>query len=276
MFTDRNGRFRLGRIAGLIVLVVVILVLVSGMFYTIPAGYVGVVTRFGAVSRTVQPGFQTKIPLVENVITMDVRTQKDQVDAEAASSDLQQVTSTIAVNYNLDPMYAAAVYQNVGTDYQNILIAPAIQNIFKASTAQFTAEQLIDQREKVRAEAEDALKAQLGVYHVIVLNFNIVNFHFSDQFNQAIEAKQVAQQQVETAKQLLAKAQVDAQTTVAQAQGQADAQKALKDTGALSPEYLQYIAITKWNGVLPSVIGGASPFIDVSQFSNQPATATGK
>jgi regulator of protease activity HflC (stomatin/prohibitin superfamily) len=261
---------------GFFILGIVFLVLLSGTFYTIPAGFVGVVTRFGAVSRTVQPGLQTKIPLVEGVITMDVRTQKDQVDAEAASSDLQLVTSTIAVNYNLDPAYAAAVYQNVGTDYQDILIAPAIQNIFKASTAQFTAEQLIDQREKVRAQAEDALKAQLAVYHVVVLNFNIVNFHFSDQFNQAIEAKQVAQQQVETAKQLLAKAQVDAQTTVAQAQGQADAQKALKDTGALSPEYLQYIAITKWNGVLPSVIGGASPFIDVSQFSNQPAAATGK
>ncbi len=276
MFTNRNGNALWGRILGTFIVGIVFLALLSATFYTIPAGYVGVVTRFGAVSRTVRPGFQTKIPLVEDVITMDVRTQKDQVDAEAASSDLQQVTSTIAVNYNLDPAYAAAVYQSVGTDYQSILIAPAIQNIFKASTAQFTAEQLIDQREKVRAEAEDALKAQLAVYHVIVLNFNIVNFHFSDQFNQAIEAKQVAQQQVETAKQLLAKAEVDAQTTVAQAQGQADAQKALKDTGALSPEYLQYIAITKWNGVLPSVIGGASPFIDVSQFSNQPATATGK
>jgi regulator of protease activity HflC (stomatin/prohibitin superfamily) len=276
MFTNKNSNLLWGRILGFFILGIVFLVLLSGTFYTIPAGFVGVVTRFGAVSRTVQPGLQTKIPLVEGVITMDVRTQKDQVDAEAASSDLQLVTSTIAVNYNLDPAYAAAVYQNVGTDYQDILIAPAIQNIFKASTAQFTAEQLIDQREKVRAQAEDALKAQLAVYHVVVLNFNIVNFHFSDQFNQAIEAKQVAQQQVETAKQLLAKAQVDAQTTVAQAQGQADAQKALKDTGALSPEYLQYIAITKWNGVLPSVIGGASPFIDVSQFSNQPAAATGK
>ena len=165
---------------------------------------------------------------------MDVRTQKDQTDATADSIDLQAVTSTIAVNYNLDPQYASQVYSSVGTDYADILIAPAIQNIFKATTAQFTAEQLIDQREAVRSKAEASLKSQLAQYHVIVLNFNIVNFNFSDQFNQAIEAKQVAQQQVETAKQLLAKAQVDAQTAVAQAQGQADAQKALKDAGSLN------------------------------------------
>jgi regulator of protease activity HflC (stomatin/prohibitin superfamily) len=200
---------------------------------------------------------------------MDVRTQKDQTDATADSIDLQAVTSTIAVNYNLDPQYASQVYSSVGTDYADILIAPAIQNIFKATTAQFTAEQLIDQREAVRSKAEASLKSQLAQYHVIVLNFNIVNFNFSDQFNQAIEAKQVAQQQVETAKQLLAKAQVDAQTAVAQAQGQADAQKALKDAGSLTPEYLEFLAIQKWDGHLPTVVtGGATPFIDLSQFMN--------
>jgi len=221
----------------------------------------------------VQPGFGIKIPLVEDVVKMDVRTQKDQTDATADSIDLQAVTSTIAVNYNLDPQYASQVYSSVGTDYADILIAPAIQNIFKATTAQFTAEQLIDQREAVRSKAEASLKSQLSQYHVIVLNFNIVNFNFSDQFNQAIEAKQVAQQQVETAKQLLAKAQVDAQTAVAQAQGQADAQKALKDAGSLTPEYLEFLAIQKWDGRLPTVVtGGATPFIDLSQFMN----STGK
>ena len=197
---------------------------------------------------------------------MDVRTQKDQVEAAAASKDLQHVTSTIAVNYHLDGRYAVQVYQNVGTNYQDILIAPAIQNIFKATTAGYTAEELITRREEVRINAEGALKNQLGVYHVIVENFNIVNFDFSPEFNAAIEAKQVAQQQVETAKQKLAQAEVDAETAKAQAQGQADAQATLKNTGALSPEYLQYLALTKWDGHLPAVTGGATPFIDVSQF----------
>jgi len=271
MFRDKQGNMHIhfGGVTGLVVGVLFLAWLVFLSVYTVPAGFVGVVTRFSAVQRIVQPGFGIKIPFIEDVVKMDVRTQKDQTDATAASSDLQQVTSTIAVNYNLDPAYASTVYQTVGTDYADILIAPAIQNIFKATTAKFTAEQLIDQREQVRASAEAALKTQLSQYHVLVLNFNIVNFNFSDQFNQAIEAKQVAQQQVETAKQLLAKAQVDAQTAVAQAQGQADAQKALKDAGSLTPEYLEFLAIQKWDGHLPTVVtGGATPFIDLSQFIN--------
>jgi regulator of protease activity HflC (stomatin/prohibitin superfamily) len=278
MFRDRQGnvQFRSGGVVGLIILALIVLWLVSSSIYTVPAGFVGVVTRFGAVQRVVQPGLGTKIPFIEDVIRMDVRTQKDQTDVTAASSDLQQVTSTIAVNYNLDPQYAAQVYQTVGTSYQDILIAPAIQNIFKATTAKFTAEQLITSRESVRTQAESALKQQLVQYHIIVLNFNIVNFDFSKQFDDAIEQKQVAEQQVETAKQQLAKAQVDAQTAVAQAQGQADAQKALKDAGSLTPEYLEFLAIQKWDGHLPSVIaGGTTPFIDLSQFSNsagQPPT----
>ena len=276
MFQDKQGNMhvRSGAVVSLIVVAVLLVVwLIFLSTYTVPAGFVGVVTRFGAVQRIVQPGFGIKIPLVEDVVKMDVRTQKDQTDATADSIDLQAVTSTIAVNYNLDPQYASQVYSSVGTDYADILIAPAIQNIFKATTAQFAAEQLIDQREAVRSKAEASLKSQLAQYHVIVLNFNIVNFNFSDQFNQAIEAKQVAQQQVETAKQLLAKAQVDAQTAVAQAQGQADAQKALKDAGSLTPEYLEFLAIQKWNGDLPAIVSGSTtPFIDLSQFIN----STGK
>jgi regulator of protease activity HflC (stomatin/prohibitin superfamily) len=232
----------------------------------VDAGYVGVITRWGAVNRVVYPGISWKIPIAEGIRKMDVRTLKDQVDVAAASKDLQTVTSTVAVNYHLDGQYAAAVYQSVGMHYQDILIAPAVQNIFKATTAKYTAEELITKREQVRLDSEKALETQLLAYHVIVENFNIVNFDFSPEFNAAIEAKQVAQQQVETAKQLLAKAQIEAQTAVAQAQGQADAQAALKNTGALTPEYLEYLALTKWNGVLPIVTSG-TPFIDVTGFT---------
>lgn len=252
---------------GCIVAVIILVVLIMGTVYTVPAGSVGVVTRWSAVNRVVQPGLGIKWPLAENIVQMDVRTQKDQVEAAAASKDLQHVTSTIAVNYHLDGRYAVQVYQNVGINYQDILIAPAIQNIFKATTAGYTAEELITRREEVRIQAEGTLKDQLAVYHVIVENFNIVNFDFSEEFNAAIEAKQVAQQQVETAKQKLAQAQVDAETAKAQAQGQADAQATLKNTGALSPEYLQYLALTKWDGHLPAVTGSVTPFIDVSQFA---------
>jgi prohibitin 2 len=255
----------------LFVLVAVMVSMFS--FFIVPAGSVGVVTRFGAVNRVAYPGIGMKIPLVEWVVRMDVRTQKDEVDSSAASKDLQVVTSTIAVNYHLDGQYAVNVYQNIGRRYQDIVIAPAIQNVFKATTAKFTAEQLITNREAVRIQAEEELSKQLMPYHVIVENFNIVNFDFSPEFNAAIEAKQVAQQQVETSKQRLAQAQVDAQTALAQAKGQADAQAMLNLSGALTEAYLRYLALTKWNGILPTVVGGAIPFIDVSTMTTT-STAT--
>jgi regulator of protease activity HflC (stomatin/prohibitin superfamily) len=246
------------------------IVLIIGFFMSltrIDAGFVGVVTRWGAVYRVAYPGITWKVPIADGVHRMDVRTQKDQVDASAASRDLQTVTSVIAVNYHLDGQYATNVYQSVGIHYPDILIAPAVQSIFKATTAKYTAEELITKREQVRLDAEQALTDQLITYHVVVENFNIVNFDFSPEFNAAIEAKVTAQQQVETAKQLLAKTKVDAETALAQAQGQANAQAALKNTGALSPEYLEYLALQKWNGILPLVTSGATPFIDITEFS---------
>lgn len=250
-------------LVGLGIGILFILLVFFSTFFTIDAGTVGVITRFGAVNRTAHPGIGIKFPFIEGVSQMDTRTQKDQVDAQASSQDLQTVKSTIAVNYHLEGDKAVDVYQNIGLDYQDKVISPAIQNIFKSTTAQFTAEQLITQRETVRIKAENSLRDQLAQYHVQVDNFNIVNFDFSPEFDAAIEAKQVANQQVETAKQQLAKAKVDADTAVAQAQGQANAQKALKDTGALSPEYLQYLAVNKWDGHLPNVTGSGVPFINI-------------
>lgn len=255
---------------GVWVLVVLGVMILMLSIFIVPAGSVGVVTRFGAVNRVAYPGLGIKIPLIEWVVRMDVRTQKDEVDTSAASKDLQVVTSTIAVNYHLDGQYAVEVYQNIGSRYVDIVIAPAIQNVFKATTAKFTAEQLITNREAVRLQAEEELALQLEPYHVIVENFNIVNFDFSPEFNAAIEAKQVAQQQVETAKQRLAQAQVDAQTAIAQAQGQADAQAILNASGALTDAYLRYLALTKWDGILPTVVGGAIPFIDITPNTSVP------
>ena len=250
-----------------VVIVLALLLVLSSTIYEIPAGNIGVVLRFGAVNRVVYPGINAKLPFVERVETMNIRTQKDEVPATAMSENLQLVTSLIAVNYHLDGSKAKEVYQNLGTDYANIVVAPAIQNTFKAVTAKFDAEELITKRDEVRLVAEEELTKQLARYNIIVENFNIVNFDFSDEYQNAIEAKQVAQQQVETAKQKLAQAEIEAQTEVARAQGQADAQKALNQTGALTPEYLQYLFLTKWSGVLPQVMtSNTDTVFDISKY----------
>ena len=251
---------------GFIAVPVIIVLLIAMSVFVVPAGSVGVVTRFSAINRVAEPGIGMKIPLIDSVHNMSVRTQKDEVPASAMSENLQVVTSTVAINYHLDGKNAITVYQNIGLNYADIIIAPALQNTFKSVTAKFTAEELITNREQVRLEAERELTTQLATYNIIVENFNIVNFDFSPEFQSAIEAKQIAQQAVETSKQKLAQAEIDAQTVVAQAQGQADAQKAMKDTGSLTPEYLQFLFLSKWNGTLPTVMTSAASVFDVSGY----------
>ncbi len=254
-----------------VIIALALFILLTSTLYEVPAGSIGVVTRFGAVNRVAYSGINVKIPFAEKAVLLSTRTQKDEVQATAMSENLQVVTSLIAVNYHLDGNHAKEVYQNIGANYTEIIVAPAIQNTFKAVTAKFSAEELITKRDEVRLEAEEELTKQLEPYFIVVENFNIVNFDFSAEYQNAIEAKQVAQQQVETSKQKLAQAEIDAQTVIAEAQGQADAQKALADTGALTDEYLQYLFLTKWNGILPQVMtSGSNSMIDVSRFIDFP------
>lgn len=226
-----------------------------GVWQPIGAGKVGVVTRFGAVNRVVDPGFAFKFPLIESIHEMETRTQKEEVQAAAASKDLQEVKATVALNYRLQGDKAVEVYQNIGNEYKDRMIAPALQEAFKATTAKFTASELIERRDEVKQIALMQIKKRMEKYHIIVEDFNIVNFDFSKEFNQAIEQKTVAQQNKE-------RAEIEKQTALIQAQGQADAQAKLKESGSLTPEYLQFIAIQKWNGELPKATNG-NPFINI-------------
>jgi regulator of protease activity HflC (stomatin/prohibitin superfamily) len=237
-----------------------------GFWTIVDAGHVGVVTSFGAVNRVVNPGLVFKLPLVESVYSMETRTQKEQVEALAASKDLQQVTSTIALNFHLRGEKAVDVYQNIGEDYLNRIVDPAMQEAFKSTTSQFTASDLIGKREQVKLKAYTELKDRLDKYNIVVDDFNIVNFSFSKEFNDAIEQKTIAEQNKEKAQieaqTALIQAQNQAQAALILAQGQAQAQKKLKDAGGLSPAYLEFLAIEKWDGKLPDATNGI-PFLQI-------------
>jgi regulator of protease activity HflC (stomatin/prohibitin superfamily) len=185
---------------------------------------------------------------------METRTQLEQVDARSASKDLQQVQATIALNFHLRGQNAVDVYQNIGVEYKDRIISPAMQEAFKATTAQYTASDLIGKRGDVKNLAYKELKERLEKYNIVVDDFNIVNFKFSDEFDNAIEQKTVAQQNKE-------KAQIEADTALIKAKGQVNAQRALQEAGTLSPEYLRFHAQEKWNGVLPP---NAVPFFNLN------------
>lgn len=239
------------------------LVLLLNAFVVVEAGSVGVLVRLGAVTgANLDPGFQFIVPLIDDVKHFDTRTQKEQVDAAAASKDLQEVKATVALNYHLDARYATDVFRTIGPEYKARVIDPTIQEAFKSTTAQFAAAELITDREAVKQKAREFLKSRLEQFHIIVDEFNIVNFDFSDSFNAAIEAKVVAQQQVQTAENQLARAKVDAQQQIVTAQANAEAQRLQQAT--LTDLYVEYLAIQKWNGVLPLYTGGGTPFVPLT------------
>lgn len=246
--------------------------LILNPFVIVGAGERGVVLNFGAVQDYVfDEGLHLRIPIVQKVVLMDVKVHKSQTDAEAASKDLQDTHSIIAVNYHILPEKANWIYQNIGKEYKERIIDPAVQEVVKAVTAKFTAVELITQREKVRAEIMDLLKKRLTAYNIVVDDFSIVNFKFSEQFTQAIEAKQTAEQLALKARRDLERIKIEAEQKITQAKAEAEALRLQKQN--VTPELVKLRmieaslkAIEKWDGHLPKVTAGAVPFIDVKSF----------
>ncbi|MDE7098947.1 MAG: prohibitin family protein [Ruminococcus sp.] len=261
-----------GKIVGMAVAGVIAVILIASSFTIVPAGNTGVVLTLGKVSNTsFGEGFHLKIPFVQAVENMSNKIQVYETPASAVSKDLQTVSSNIAVNYRLVSDKSANMYQNVGTDYQTVLITPVVQECMKSATAKYTAEQLITERQAVGDEVKSALDAKLNSYGIYIEKFNIVNFDFSAEFNNAIEAKQVAEQNLlktETeqkqaitiaeaqAKQKVIAAEANANAILAEAQAQAEANRLIE--ASLSEKVIAYQQIDKWDGVMPKVVSGDS------------------
>ena len=257
----------------LFILVVVIASLALGSIATVNAGHRGVLLTWGKVEPVVLgEGISFIMPFVNQVVPMSVQTQKYSATASSASKDLQDVSTEVTLNYRIEPTKANWVYQNLGLDYENRIIQPAIQEAVKASTAQFTAEELITQRASVKAKIESALRDRMLNYEIIMETVSITDFKFSPQFAQAIESKVTAIQLAQKAENDLKRIEVEAQQAVAVAQGQATATvtkaraeaEAIKITGAALRDNPQLVAlewVKRFDGKLPNTLiisGGTS------------------
>jgi regulator of protease activity HflC (stomatin/prohibitin superfamily) len=203
------------------------LILVAGLsapFVEVPAGNVGVVTNFGSVQPgTLEPGLHIVIPIVQQVAVIDTRVQPHQFqEIDAASAEYQTVKLTGVMNYHVDGQFANDLYQRVGTDFASKVIDPAFNDFIKTVVPEYKVDAILGARDEIRSKAKEALAANLSQYHIIVDDIYIANIAFSNEFQAAIEAKQVAQQQVQTEQQILAQKKIQADQAVAQAQGQAD------------------------------------------------------
>jgi regulator of protease activity HflC (stomatin/prohibitin superfamily) len=254
----------------------VIVAVIWTSYVVVGPGQRGVLMTFGKVEHGVlNPGLHFKLPFVQSVRLMDVRIQKSEEQQTAASKDLQDVTTTVAVNWSIDPNDAEWVYQNLGGERElvNKVIEPTVANTVKAVTAEYEAENLIAERNQIRQAIEKQITDGLASYKVQVQGVNITNFRFSAQYSRAIEEKQVAQQRAQQAQYDLQRAKVDAQRDVAKAEGQAQAQKLLQQT--LTPEIIQLNAVQKWNGVMPQVMGGQGVMPFIGTLQPEPAAGSG-
>lgn len=292
-----NTRFPslIERRSGVLVLLVIVIILAGAVltqgFARVPAGYRGVLLTWGKVEERVLPeGLNFIIPLVQSVELMNVQVQKAESTESTATNDLQEVSTTVAVNFRLKASAVDEIYRELRQDYISRVIEPNIQESLKATTAQFRAEELIKMRPVVKSAFDEILAERLNVFNIEVVSVSLTNFQFSPSFSAAIEAKVTAEQEALKAKNVLEQVRYEAQqkiiqaeaeknATIARAQGEAQAAiiaanataKAIEViTSKMTPEYAQYLWLTQWDGKLPAVVGeGQGYIIDLSSFINK-------
>ncbi|MEG4817223.1 prohibitin family protein [Microcoleus sp. K5-D4] len=255
-------------IAVKLALLIVFLAILSKFFVIVNAGERGVVMQFGKVQEQVLgEGIHVIVPTVYSVKKLSVRVQKQESSAEASSKDLQNVFTDVALNWHIIPEEANAIFQQIGDEKEVVarIIDPAVEEVLKAVMAKYTAEEIITKRGEVKAAVDDFLTLRLVTYHIAVDDISLVHVHFSERFSEAVEAKQIAEQEAKTGEFLALKAVKQAEAKVNLAKGEAEVQRLLRDN--LTPELLERQAIEKWDGKLPLIVGdGGKNLLDLRKF----------
>lgn len=262
-----------------------ILILVLSCVSSIPTGYTGILTTFGRVENvTLDAGICWTKPW-QHIVTMDNRVQKQTVSLAAFSSDIQEVNMQYTINYQIDKASAMEIYRTIGVNYYDTIIAPSITESVKTVSARYTAEELVGNRDKLAVEIEKLLTESLAQYNVNVVTTSIEDIDFTDVFTDAVEAKQVAQQnklkaQTE-AEQKVIEAEANAEVQKVNAQAEAEVNKIKADADAyavkvkadaeaeankqisasLTKELIDYVKANGWDGKLPVYSGDGSSFI---------------
>ncbi|MFB5604442.1 MAG: prohibitin family protein [Candidatus Nitrosomaritimum aestuariumsis] len=260
------------------IILIIIGVVVSASIQIVDAGYRGVLLHWNAVDLTIPPldeGLHFVIPFQDSVVPMEVRTLKFVKDTSSASRDLQTVSTEVTVNYRPSANSVHTLYKEVGLQYEDRIIQPAVEEVVKQVTARYNAEELITKRPQVKADIEQEITTRLNVYNINTDVISITDFQFSPLFAQAIESKVEAEQkalkaendliriEVE-ARQLAAQAEGLAAANIAEANGEAQAIKIINQALAQNPNYLEWLKTQEWDGKLPLVVGeGGTPFIQI-------------
>ena len=283
----KNGTYpsqkKVGNAVGALALLVGVALISMSCMTSIPTGHTGIVTTFGRVENdTYEAGIHTKAPW-QKVIKMDNRIQKSVVELSCFSSDIQEVAAVYTINYQIEKANAQTIYRTIGQDYYSTVIMPRIQESVKSVIAKYNAESLISSREKLSVEIKSILVEKLAAYNIEVIDASIENLDFSDTYTDAVEAKQVAEQnklkaQIEQ-EQAILEAEAAAKRAVIEAEAEAEVKKIDADAKAyagekeaeangkiaasLSSELIEYKYVEKWDGKLPTYVGGEGGTIPI-------------
>lgn len=268
------------KIAAAAIIVILAIVVATSCAVRIPTGFTGVVTNFGKVTdRTLDPGLHFKAPW-QSVVKMDTRIQVKTMDLSCFSSDIQEVIINYALNFQIASRDTRTIYSNIGSDYYNVVIVPNVAECVKTICAKYNAEDLINERATLANSIEDMLSDKLANYNIIVISTSITDIDFKDSFTDAVEAKQVAQQnklRAETeASQKLVEAQAEADVRKINAdaeayeltvRAEAEAEANRKISESLDEGILRKMYYDNWDGKLPAVMGseGSMSLIQVPQ-----------
>jgi regulator of protease activity HflC (stomatin/prohibitin superfamily) len=285
-----NMRRLTGPLFALIIVALVGLAVLSQVTVQVPSGHRGVLLTFGKVEDTILPeGLSFKMPFTQSVVFMNVQIQKAESVEATVTKDLQEVSTTVVVNFRLDSARVNEIYKDLREDYVSRVIEPNIEETLKATTAFFRAEELITKRAEVKATFDDILNERLSIFNIDVVTVSLTDFQFSKTFSDAIEAKVVAEQDALQAKnkleqiryeaqQLIIQAEAQKNATIARAQGDAQAniieangtaEAIRRITEQMTNEYALYLWLNQWDGKLPVVYtgDGQSLIIDISQLT---------
>ena len=271
MFKDKAGNFSPFKLILTIFVVILAIIFLGSSFVVIPAGHTGVALTFGKVEDVVlQEGLHFKVPFVQKIVVVDNRIVKLDVNTEAFSKDLQTITTVVAVNYHVGKENSQTLYKNGGMGCEEVLITPAVNEVLKAVTAKYTAVELVSSRAEVSMLLDEGLNEKMNAYGIFINELNIINWDFSEEYINAVEAKQVAEQNLIKTRteqeQALVIANTEAQKRVIAAEAQANEIKVLAEANAesnriltesISDLLIKYQTVSKWDGKLPTVMSGS-------------------
>ena len=261
-----------------IIILIIIGVVAFASVKIVDAGHRGVLLHWNAVDLTQPPleeGLHFVVPFQDEVVDIEVRTLKYEKNTRSASKDLQTVETTVTVNYHPDKESVHRLYKNLGLDYENRVIQPAIEETVKQVTANYNAEELITKRPLVKQDIESSIRERLNQFEVVTEVISITDFEFSPLFAQAIESKVEAEQKALKAENDLLRIEVEAKqreanaigvanANIAEAKGEAEAIAIINKALAENPNYLEWLKTQAWDGKLPLVVGeGGTPFIQI-------------